>query len=87
MKPFHALLGASAGTHAADQLALATLLAALVPGPGATGELTLPLNPMPQAEIDALLGPDAPLVAAAYGVTPGGNGEPGWGTPYPPPGG
>ena len=25
------------------------------PGPGATGELTLPLMPMPQAEIDAVL--------------------------------
>ncbi|MFS0853332.1 quaternary amine ABC transporter ATP-binding protein [Microbacterium sp. 179-I 3D4 NHS] len=32
-----------------------TLLAALGPGPGATGELTLPLFPMPQAEIDAVL--------------------------------
>ncbi|MDQ0646477.1 ABC-type proline/glycine betaine transport system ATPase subunit [Microbacterium natoriense] len=32
-----------------------TLLAALGPGPGATGELTLPLMPMPQAEIDAVL--------------------------------
>ncbi|MFS0894918.1 quaternary amine ABC transporter ATP-binding protein [Microbacterium sp. 179-I 3D3 NHS] len=32
-----------------------TLLAALGPGPGATGELTLPLLPMPQAEIDAVL--------------------------------
>jgi len=43
MKPFHALLGASAGTHAADQLALATLpLAAtllLGAGPGLIGLL------------------------------------------------
>ena len=37
-----------------------TLLAALGPGPGATEELTLPLQPMPQAEIDAAL--DAPAV-------------------------
>ncbi len=43
MKPFHALLGASAGTHAADQLALATLplTATLVlgAGPGLVGVL------------------------------------------------
>ncbi|MEV8250052.1 glycine betaine/L-proline ABC transporter ATP-binding protein [Microbacterium sp. NPDC076768] len=32
-----------------------TLLAALGPGPGATEEITLPLMPMPQAEIDAVL--------------------------------
>ncbi|MEE2815514.1 MAG: glycine betaine/L-proline ABC transporter ATP-binding protein, partial [Actinomycetota bacterium] len=32
-----------------------TLLAALGPGPGATGELTLPLNPRPQAVIDEVL--------------------------------
>ena len=32
-----------------------TLLAALGPGRGETGELTLPLLPMPQAEIDAVL--------------------------------
>src|SRR5690606_38492694 len=32
-----------------------TLLAALGPGPGSTGELTLPLNPMPQAVIDEVL--------------------------------
>ncbi|MFJ4254004.1 glycine betaine/L-proline ABC transporter ATP-binding protein [Microbacterium sp. NPDC090003] len=32
-----------------------TLLAALGPGPNATGELTLPLQPMPQAEVDAVL--------------------------------
>lgn len=32
-----------------------TLLAALGPGPGATEELMLPLEPMPQAEIDAVL--------------------------------
>src|SRR5260370_14097455 len=36
MKPLTALLGAAAGTHPADQLALATLplTATLVPGPG-----------------------------------------------------
>lgn len=43
MKPFHALLGASAGTHAADQLALATLplTATLLmdAGPGLVGLL------------------------------------------------
>ena len=33
-----------------------TLLAALGPGPNATEELTLPLQPVPQAEIDAVLG-------------------------------
>lgn len=32
-----------------------TLLAALGPGPGDTGELILPMQPMPQAEIDAVL--------------------------------
>jgi glycine betaine/proline transport system ATP-binding protein len=32
-----------------------TLLAALGPGPGATEEITLPLPPVPQAEIDAVL--------------------------------
>ncbi len=32
-----------------------TLLAALGPGPGATEEITLPMMPMPQAEIDAVL--------------------------------
>ena len=36
-----------------------TLLAALGPGPGATEEITLPLPPMPQAEIDAVLGEGA----------------------------
>jgi len=41
-----------------------TLLAALGPGPGATGELTLPLLPMPQAEIDAVLG-EAEVAAEA----------------------
>lgn len=35
-----------------------TLLAALGPGPGATEELMLPLDPMPQAEIDAALDGD-----------------------------
>ncbi|MBS1907943.1 MAG: glycine betaine/L-proline ABC transporter ATP-binding protein [Actinobacteria bacterium] len=32
-----------------------TLLAALGPGPGATGEINLPALPLPQAEIDAVL--------------------------------
>lgn len=32
-----------------------TLLAALGPGPGSTEEITLPLRPVPQAEIDAVL--------------------------------
>jgi glycine betaine/proline transport system ATP-binding protein len=32
-----------------------TLLAALGPGPGATEEILLPMMPMPQAEIDAVL--------------------------------
>ena len=32
-----------------------TLLAALGPGPGATAEILLPMTPMPQAEIDAVL--------------------------------
>ncbi|HWU27790.1 MAG TPA: glycine betaine/L-proline ABC transporter ATP-binding protein [Microbacterium sp.] len=46
-----------------------TLLAALGPGPGATGELTLPLNPMPQAVIDEVLAEaqDAVESAAAAG--------------------
>lgn len=32
-----------------------TLLAALGPGPGSTEEILLPMTPMPQAEIDAVL--------------------------------
>ncbi|MCE4026818.1 betaine/proline/choline family ABC transporter ATP-binding protein [Microbacterium sp. Au-Mic1] len=32
-----------------------TLLAALGPGPGATGEINLPVLPLPQAEVDAIL--------------------------------
>ncbi|MDQ4215131.1 glycine betaine/L-proline ABC transporter ATP-binding protein [Microbacterium capsulatum] len=32
-----------------------TLLAALGPGPGATGEINLPVLPLPQAEVDAVL--------------------------------
>jgi len=32
-----------------------TLLAALGPGPNSTGELTLPLDPMPQAEVDRVI--------------------------------
>jgi len=42
-----------------------TLLAALGPGPGATEEITLPLPPMPQAEIDAVLGEGAAGLDAA----------------------
>ncbi|GAA1921068.1 glycine betaine/L-proline ABC transporter ATP-binding protein [Microbacterium aoyamense] len=37
-----------------------TLLAALGPGPGATGEISLPLQPMPVNEIDAILDQSAP---------------------------
>lgn len=37
-----------------------TLLAALGPGPGATGEISLPLHPLPANEIDAVLA-QAPL--------------------------
>ena len=40
-----------------------TLLAALGPGPGATGELTLPLAPMPQAVIDEVLAEATDAVA------------------------
>jgi len=42
-----------------------TLLAALGPGPGATGELTLPLTPMPQAVIDEVLAEAQDAVDAA----------------------
>ncbi|QMU96866.1 glycine betaine/L-proline ABC transporter ATP-binding protein [Microbacterium esteraromaticum] len=42
-----------------------TLLAALGPGPGATGELTLPLNPMPQAVIDEVLAEASAVTEAA----------------------
>ncbi len=42
-----------------------TLLAALGPGPGATGELTLPLNPMPQAVIDEVLAEASSFTEAA----------------------
>lgn len=42
-----------------------TLLAALGPGPGATGELTLPLNPMPQAVIDEVLAEVQDAVSSA----------------------
>ncbi|WP_353114872.1 glycine betaine/L-proline ABC transporter ATP-binding protein [Microbacterium sp.] len=38
-----------------------TLLAALGPGPGATEEITLPVIPMPTAEIDAVLEQHPPL--------------------------
>ncbi len=51
-----------------------TLLAALGPGPGATGELTLPLNPMPQAVIDEVL-------AEASSFTETAAGSPDAGTP------
>ncbi|CAH0123368.1 Glycine betaine/carnitine transport ATP-binding protein GbuA [Microbacterium sp. Bi121] len=43
-----------------------TLLAALGPGPNSTEEITLPMPPVPQAEIDAVLGEaDAATAAAA----------------------
>lgn len=42
-----------------------TLLAALSPAPGATGELTVPLNPMPQAVIDQVLAEAQDAVDAA----------------------
>ncbi|MFC7788045.1 quaternary amine ABC transporter ATP-binding protein [Microbacterium sp. MAHUQ-60] len=45
-----------------------TLLAALGPGPGATGELTLPLNPMPQAVIDEVLAEAQDAVETASAV-------------------
>lgn len=54
-----------------------TLLAALGPGPGATGELTLPLQPMPQAVIDEVLAEAQDAVDAAsagsapIGLSPG----------------
>ncbi len=45
-----------------------TLLAALGPGPGATGEINLPVLPLPQAEVDAVLddGWTADLVAGTW---------------------
>lgn len=43
-----------------------TLLAALGPGPGATGELTLPLTPMPQAVIDEVLAEAQDAVDTAH---------------------
>ncbi|MGN7979014.1 quaternary amine ABC transporter ATP-binding protein [Microbacterium sp. 22195] len=46
-----------------------TLLAALGPGPGATGELTLPLNPMPQAVIDEVLAEAQDAVESAASET------------------
>lgn len=46
-----------------------TLLAALGPGPGATGELTLPLNPMPQAVIDEVLAEASSFTEAAAEAT------------------
>ena len=46
-----------------------TLLAALGPGPGATGELTLPLNPMPQAVIDEVLAEAQDAVESAAAET------------------
>ncbi|PKI91273.1 glycine betaine ABC transporter ATP-binding protein [Actinomycetales bacterium SN12] len=47
-----------------------TLLAALGPGPGATGELTLPLNPMPQAVIDEVLAEASSFTEAAAEAAP-----------------
>ncbi|WP_295014017.1 glycine betaine/L-proline ABC transporter ATP-binding protein [uncultured Microbacterium sp.] len=49
-----------------------TLLAALGPGPGATGEINLPVLPLPQAEIDAVLddGWTAESVPAPTSATP-----------------
>jgi glycine betaine/proline transport system ATP-binding protein len=57
-----------------------TLLAALGPGPGATGEINLPVLPLPQAEIDAVLddGWTAPATGPATGTTrttPGASSE------------
>ncbi|MGX1793793.1 quaternary amine ABC transporter ATP-binding protein [Microbacterium sp. NPDC055312] len=56
-----------------------TLLAALGPGPGATGELTLPLNPMPQAVIDEVLAEASSFTETAAGSTAAGS--PDAGTP------
>lgn len=42
-----------------------TLLAALGPGPNSTEEITLPMRPVPQAEIDAVLGEADAATAAA----------------------
>ncbi len=47
-----------------------TLLAALGPGPGATEELMLPLDPMPQAEIDAVLDGDWSGPSTSSGTQP-----------------
>lgn len=47
-----------------------TLLAALGPGPGATEELMLPLDPMPQAEIDAALDGDWSGPSTSSGTQP-----------------
>jgi len=49
-----------------------TLLAALGPGPGATGEITLPVLPLPQAEVDAILddGGTAPAADPVNGAPP-----------------
>ncbi|MFC5434727.1 quaternary amine ABC transporter ATP-binding protein [Microbacterium suwonense] len=48
-----------------------TLLTALGPGPGATGELTLPLDPMPQAVIDEVLAEAQGAVDAASSAAVG----------------
>jgi len=47
-----------------------TLLAALGPGPNSTEEITLPMRPVPQAEIDAVLGEADAATAAAAGSIP-----------------
>jgi glycine betaine/proline transport system ATP-binding protein len=46
-----------------------TLLAALGPGPGATGEINLPVLPLPQAEVDAVLD-DGWTAEPAAGTSP-----------------
>jgi glycine betaine/proline transport system ATP-binding protein len=48
-----------------------TLLAALGPGPGATGEINLPVLPLPQAEVDAVLD-DGWTAEPAAGTSPAG---------------
>ncbi|MFV0373696.1 quaternary amine ABC transporter ATP-binding protein [Microbacterium sp.] len=48
-----------------------TLLAALGPGPGATGELSLPLPPVPQEEIDAVLAEATDVVGGSTGSEEG----------------
>ena len=52
-----------------------TLLAALGPGPNSTEEITLPHQPVPQAEIDAVLGEADAATAAAATEAPTTEGE------------